>query len=270
MKRKMTKKMPFKKLDMTIFTFVILCITALILAANIVLLFFSSKDSTKSILVFNILESILMFALIFVPTMIDKIIRFKIPASLEVMYIAFCSGSIIYGEILDFYGKIGWWDSLLHSFSGVLLGVLGYSIINTFNKYSNESKEIRFSPLFVSIWCVCFALAVGVLWELIEFTCDEFLGTNMQQYLVGRGTLDKGDALVGHEALRDTMKDLALDLIGSLIPAVVGFFELKKNKDGFANSVLEKDVKNKKEILVEELEEKDVDDTKDGIDEKKR
>lgn len=52
----------------------------------------------------------------------------------------------------------------------------------------------------------------------------------MQQYLVGRGTLDQGEALVGHEALRDTMKDLGLDLIGSLIPAIIGYFELRRQK----------------------------------------
>ena len=180
-----------------------------------------------------------MLGLIAIPVVFTKVTRFKIPEIMEVLYIIFCAGSIIFGEILDYYGKFGWWDSLLHTMSGIMFGILGYIILNTFNRY--DGHNTRFSPIIMSAWTVCFTVTMGVIWEFIEFSCDEFLGTNMQQYLVGRGTLDQGEALVGHEALRDTMKDLGLDLIGSLIPAIIGYFELRRQKKGFAYMYLEKE-----------------------------
>ena len=253
---KQPKNMPFKKVKMTVFTFIILCITVLIFISNLVFLFINKKDSTKSILVFNILESLLMFILIFIPNIFTKITKLKIPASMEIMYIIFCTCSIILGEIGDFYAKFGWWDSLLNFSSGILLGILGYVIINTFNKYSSD-KEFKFSPLFVSIWCICFSLAIGAIWEMIEFGCDEFFGTNMQQFMESRGTLDSGVALIGHEALKDTMKDISLDFLGSIIPSLIGFFELRKHKKGFANSYLEKEkeeMKKNKPVILENKE----------------
>lgn len=232
------KKMPFKKIEVTIFTFIIWIITLCLLTTNIISLILVETDAIKSILIFNILESLLLLALMLVPVVFTKVTRFKIPEVMEVLYIVFCAGSIICGEILDFYGKIGWWDSLLHGMSGVMFGILGYLILNTFNHY--DGNRIRFSPILISIWTVCFTVSMGVIWELFEYACDEFLGTNMQQFLVGTGTLDHGEALVGHAALKDTMKDLALDLVGSIIPAVIGYFELKKTKKGFAYMYLEK------------------------------
>lgn len=235
------KKMPFKKIDVTIFTFIIWVLTLALLIYNVIALFFVEADSIRSILIFNTLESLLMLALIAIPVVFTKVTRFKIPEVMEVLYIIFCAGSIIFGEIFDYYGKIGWWDSLLHTMSGIMFGILGYIILNTFNRY--DGQNTRFSPIIMSIWTVCFTVTMGVIWELIEFTCDEFLGTNMQQYLVGRGTLDQGEALVGHDALRDTMKDLGLDLVGSLIPAIIGYFELRRQKKkGFAYMYLEKEI----------------------------
>lgn len=247
------RKMPFKKNEATIFTFIIWVLTLSLLIYNGISLFFVKTDSIRSILIFNTLESLLMLALIAIPVVFTKITRFKIPEIMEVLYIIFCAGSIIFGEILDYYGKFGWWDSLLHTMSGIMFGILGYIILNTFNRY--DGHNTRFSPIIMSAWTVCFTVTMGVIWELIEFSCDEFLGTNMQQYLVGRGTLDQGEALVGHEALRDTMKDLGLDLIGSLIPAIIGYFELRRQKKGFAYMYLEKETNpsvetiNNKEVL---------------------
>ncbi len=253
---KTPKEMPFKKLRMTIFTFVILCITFAIFVTNIVFLCITKDDARRSIIIFNIVETLIMFALIFIPSFVNKITKLKIPPVMEILYIIFCIGSIILGEIGEFYIKFDWWDSLLHFSSGILLGVLGYVIINTFNKYSSE-QEFKFSPLFVSFWCVCFALAIGAIWEMIEFGSDEFLGTNMQQFM-GNGTLQTGTPLVGHDALRDTMKDLMLDFGGSLIPAVIGFFELRRHKKGFAISYLEKESANNKSSKKEDFKESEI------------
>ena len=158
---------------------------------------------------------------------------------MEVIFVAFCFCALILGDVADFYGRFGWWDSLEHGMSGVLLGILGYAIINTFN--SVEGNKIKFSPVFVSLWVVCFALALGAVWEIMEFITDGLFGLNSQQYLTTPGTFDNAVPLEGHEALRDTMEDLMLDFAGSLIISVIGYFDLKKQRKGIAALTLDTD-----------------------------
>lgn len=234
---KIEKIIKMGKIEMTVFTFIVLIITCILFVSNTVLLFFAKEDATKSRLIFNIFESILMFLLIFLPTIASKLTHLRIPPVMEILYIIFCTGSIIFGEIFDFYGLIHGWDSLLHTFSGVLFGILGFVIINTFNRV--DGKDFKFSPLFVSFWVLCFGLAMGAIWEIIEYLCDEWLGTNMQQYMISDSTLASGEALVGHAALKDTMKDLMLDLVGCLVVSIIGYFELKREKKGIATIYLE-------------------------------
>lgn len=244
------KRMPFKKIEITIFGFVMFIITVLMLIANNISLIFAESDSTRSVYLFNILESTLMIVLIIIPAVFTKVSRYEIPPIMEIMYIIFCTGCIILGEIGDFYAKISWWDSMLHLSSGVLFGILGYIIINTMNRF--DGKTSKFSPIFVSFWVACFSLAMAAIWELFEFSVDELFGTNMQQYLVNGSMLSKEEPLVGHDALKDTMKDLALDFLGSIIPAVVGFIGLKKNKKGFTTIYLKKiNTSNNEEIILE-------------------
>lgn len=241
------KRMPFKKFEITIFGFVMLIITILMLIANNISLIFAESDSTRSVYIFNILESTLMIALIIIPAVFTRVSRYEIPPIMEIMYIVFCTGCIILGEIGDFYAKISWWDSMLHLSSGVLFGILGYIIINTMNRF--DGKTSKFSPIFVSFWVVCFSLAMAAIWELFEFTVDEIFGTNMQQYLVNGSMLSKEEPLLGHDALRDTIKDLALDFVGSIIPAIIGYIGLKKNKMGFITIYLKKIPSSNKEDL---------------------
>ena len=56
---KTPKEMPFKKIRMTIFTFVILCITFAIFVSSIVFLCLTKDDARRSIIIFNIIETLL-------------------------------------------------------------------------------------------------------------------------------------------------------------------------------------------------------------------
>ena len=70
---------------------------------------------------------------------------------------------------------------------------------------------MNLSPVFIAVFAFCFALALGAVWEIYEFTMDSVFGTNMQKYM-----LDNGTALIGQAALQDTMKDIIVDAIGAL------------------------------------------------------
>ena len=93
---------------------------------------------------------------------------------------------------------------------------------------AEKSKYIYMNKYFTCLFLVVFSLGIGAFWELLEYSCDGLFHTNAQQYMAStKGTLvsKKDIPLKGHEALKDTMKDLALDLGGSLIVATYGFIK---------------------------------------------
>ena len=86
-------------------------------------------------------------------------------------------------------------------------------------------------PIFVCIFSVFFTVFVGVVWEIYEFTFDGILGINMQKYATGSAISDTGAPLLqGRDALRDTMTDLIIDLIGGLVASAIGYISIIKNR----------------------------------------
>ena len=123
----------------------------------------------------------------------------------------------------------------MHTFSGAMLGALGFSFVTFLN--DTDRVPLNLSPLFVVAFAFCFAVALGVFWEIYEFTADGILGTNMQKF-----ALENGEKLVGRTALMDTMKDLIVDLLGALVMSVVGYISLKYKK-GWVEKLLVKRLK---------------------------
>jgi len=113
----------------------------------------------------------------------------------------------------------------LHTFSGAMLGALGFILVDLLNK--DQKVKVDLSPFFISVFAFSFALAVGALWEVYEFSFDALLGLNMQKH-----TTEAGVALVGAEAVSDTMKDIILDALAALVVSILGFLaNIKKTKD---------------------------------------
>lgn len=210
------------------FAIFVLCVLFLVGAA-LSLVFFHDDHAAVSRVAFQMFEVVLMILVIFLPKMLKSVADIKVPAVMDFGFVFFGFGSLILGDVVDFYGKYEWWDALQHGISGILLGILGYAIINLFNTL--EGNKIRYTPIFVAVWVVCFALSIGAMWEIVEFITDGLFGLNSQQFLEGSGTFDNAAPLMGHEALRDTMEDLMLDFAGSFIVAVVGYFDLKKQRN---------------------------------------
>jgi len=216
------------RLGLTRFSLVITILCVLLLVGGAASFFFVEDHATNSRIAFQMFETFLMIVVIFIPPLLNRAVHIKVPAVMDIMFVAFCFCSLILGDVADFYGKFAWWDNMQHGLSGILLGILGYDIINLFNR--QDGLRFRFPPLMVFMWVVCFALAMGACWEIMEFITDGLFGLNSQQFLVGSGTFDATEPLVGHEALRDTMEDLMLDLGGSLLIAAVGFFYLRRKR----------------------------------------
>ncbi len=158
------------------------------------------------------------------PGFLRKRVKLEIPSKMMFAYALFLYCAIYLGEMRSFYYRVPHWDTVLHAFSGMMLGALGFSLISLLN--NTKKVPINLSPAFVLIFTVCFAVTVGVLWEVYEFLADIILGTNMQKFMLNDGT-----ALIGNKALFDTMEDLITDFIGAFLVAIVGYVSQKHKKN---------------------------------------
>ena len=155
-------------------------------------------------------------AVMMLPTLIRRKWQPIVPDAMCITYYIFLYCAIILGEIFSFYYKIEHWDSILHAMSGGMLGALGFLLVDRLN--TDEGVKVSMSPIFVSLFAFSFALAIGTLWEIYEFTFDALFGLNMQ-----KAYLEDGGALIGGAALRDTMTDLVIDAVSAMAVATVGF-----------------------------------------------
>jgi hypothetical protein len=153
---------------------------------------------------------------LFLPTILTRRFNVEIPRAMAIAYAVFLYSAIYLGEVQVFYDRIPHWDTILHAFSGGMLGAFGFIVVAVLNRQS--SVNIKLSPLFESVFAFCFALSIGVLWEVYEFTIDGALGLNMQRF-----RLATGEQLIGRAALIDTMKDLITDGIAAFVVTISRF-----------------------------------------------
>ncbi len=151
--------------------------------------------------------------LTFIPSFIARNYKINIPIEFEALVVLFISFSLFLGEVHGFYTKFWWWDIFLHSLSGLLLGSAGFLAL--YIMYTEH--KIKTSPRLAMFFSFCVAVAMGALWEIVEFSLDGTLGWNMQK-----------------SGLVDTMWDLIVDSISAIIISAAGYFYLKrKNQAAF-------------------------------------
>ena len=178
---------------------------------------------------------------------LPKILKYKtnliIPSHMMLLYAIFLYCSIYLGEVQYFYYHVPHWDTILHTFSGFMLGALGFSFILILNK--TERIPVALSPSFIAVFAFCFSVALGTMWEIYEFTADGLLFTNMQKYAA-----DAISPYLGREAVVDTMKDLIVDTLGALVMSIIGYISVKYKK-GWVETLTLK-FKSKKEQELDE------------------
>lgn len=180
-------------------------------------------ERVKSDYILMFIQCLLGIFAMFLPGIIEKKIKIEIPSTMLVLYTLFLYCAIYLGEVKNFYYTIPYWDTILHTCSGAMLGALGFSFVSLLNR--QHQIPVQLTPVFVSLFAFCFAITLGVFWEVYEFTFDGILGLNMQKF-----ALETGELLVGRSALTDTMKDLIVDSIGAFVMSLIGYISLKYKK----------------------------------------
>lgn len=177
----------------------------------------------KSDYVLMLVQCVLGIFAMMLPGLLEHRIHLAIPSKMLILYALFLYGAIYLGEVRSFYYTIPYWDIVLHFFSGGMLSTLGFSFIVLLNK--TDRIPINLSPIFISVFAFCFAVTLGAIWEIYEFSMDGLLGLNMQKYALGDDT-----QLAGHAALTDTMEDLIIDCISAFAISAVGYLSRKYKK----------------------------------------
>ena len=155
-----------------------------------------------------------------------KKLKLDIPDFIYIVFMFYIIAHFICGEILDFYVRFKWWDSFLHLTTGMAIALLSFSFINLLN---NNDSNFKINIFFAAFFAFSMTVMVGVIWEIIEFASDSWFETNMQRAYVST-TNGRGAALVGQEALKDTMKDLILDSIGAASISILCSIAIWKKK----------------------------------------
>ena len=147
------------------------------------------------------------------PRIISNIFKIKITSAMELVYIIFIILAQFAGSVVNLYNKVWWYDLFAHFLSGILTAILSLVILDWFGIYKEKNKGFNF--LFI----ISFTLMIASLWEFLEFGVDTFFGMNVQH------SIDTG--------VRDTMEDMLIAFLGSLIVSISYLVENKIGKNGF-------------------------------------
>ena len=146
-------------------------------------------------------------ALILLPFLFELIIRKELPLLISIGFYIFIFMSQIMGSAYQFYTNYPVWDLLAHGFSGALI-VFFFAWLS---KPVLEKESIVYQLLYL----VGVSILVGVLWEIVEFCGDCWFGMNNQVFR------ENGIPFVGQDAVKDTMYDLIVDLIGCCVGSII-------------------------------------------------
>lgn len=215
----------------------------------------------------NIGTSIMCLATILVIPIIillEKFFKLKINITLKIFFITFIYLSVVVGEVYSFYIRCSYLDIILHFSKGFFVSVIAFSIIDILNgKYFYEKLNIKFIILFN----LCFVVFLGVLWEFYEYSWDKFLNKDYQKNVIINNvpisTLDENkntvvknirinELVVNGEdwislyggyidiGINDTMKDLFVCIIASIIANIFIYFYIKNKRNFIKYLIIEK------------------------------
>ena len=168
-----------------------------------------------------------IMAVTLAPLVLGRQYHIHIPSEFHILAVIFVFASLFLGEIHSYYERIWWWDMALHGSSGLLMGIFGFLLVYLLNENSRAAVDL--TPRFVAFFAFLFAVAVGTLWEIFEFSMDRLVGTNMQKAMAADPS-----------GLTDTMWDMILDALGALIISTLGWRYMEMKRQSFIDRWIDK------------------------------
>lgn len=151
---------------------------------------------------------LLGFTVSFSPDLLRWSKQMVLPFTYEIGIMLFVFLSLIAGEYFDIYGKLLWWDDMLHFISGLIVGYVGLLVLHI----DDEKKKAVSGSWFASVFVFSLVMMSASLWEIAEFTIDQ-LGNGHMQY-----------------GLDDTMMDMIGAAVGGAVIATISFIYYKLSR----------------------------------------
>ncbi|MDR1465568.1 MAG: hypothetical protein LBJ11_09775 [Oscillospiraceae bacterium] len=106
-----------------------------------------------------------------------SIFRF-VPAYFQNFSAPFALATGFMGAFVNWYYDMWWWDKVIHFLGGGLCIILGYELFSAMQRRRKVTV-----PMSILLWA-CFGMCfiVGTVWELFEFSFDEFFGGDTQHW----------------------------------------------------------------------------------------
>lgn len=207
----------------------------------------------------HILLCVLTLLLISMPSILERVLKIRLPTTMEVIILCFVFAAEILGEVNHYYILVPGWDTALHTLNGFLCAAVGFALVDMLNR--SKRTSLNLSPIYLALTAFCFSMTVGVLWEFIEFAADQIFLLDMQKdYIITEFSSSKMGSVVGSDVITvgnitetiittedgqkicingyldigliDTMKDLLVNFVGAVFFSIIGFVFLKHSKKG--------------------------------------
>ncbi|WP_050931306.1 hypothetical protein [Aestuariivita boseongensis] len=151
------------------------------------------------------------------PVVVARYAGLVVPRAFIAAIVFFIFATLFLGEVLDFYNRFWWWDIALHGGSAVGFGLIGF--VAVFMMFQGD----RFAAphLAICFFSMCFAVFIGTMWEIFEFSMDTLFNLNMQK-----------------SGLPDTMGDLIVDVTGAFLGAALGYLYLRGRERAFLTHLI--------------------------------
>ena len=154
-------------------------------------------------------SSIAVIPLIFAGDILKKL-GVRTSAIIEIIFLIFLFISSILGSLFHFYEFVDYFDKFAHLLSGIVTAIL---VISMLKKWRIKSKhQLSFDIILMNI----LSLAIASAWEIYEFVASKALNSDLQR--------------VGASGVTDTVHDMIVALIGSLMVSVMYYAIVRNEK----------------------------------------
>lgn len=165
------------------------------------------------------LYSLLALGLMYLPEMIKSKVNINLPIEYDIVLVIFMYMAVFLGKAGQAYDHFWWWDLLLHTSSGFIIGFIAFLIL-----YINVRQgRLKASQRVAGLLIFSVGLAFGAVWEIFEYGLALVFGGNLTA-----------------AGLRDTIGDLIVDGIGAAIMAVIGMRQIFSDRQSIVLNLAKK------------------------------
>ncbi len=130
----------------------------------------------------------------------------KIPLAICVTVCVHLACAAHLGTVLKFYDTFKWWDLLCHGYFGFNAALIVFW-------FMADSGKIRLNPVWLVFLALSVALALGALWEIVEYITDRLFDGDAQRV--------QESLALGKSPMKDTMEDLMITVAGVAVFAAL-------------------------------------------------